>query len=89
MGLKKGCKPNNTVGRPPAGKAFVEQLREAITVVAKAKGKTLMQHAVEQAYTDNVVLVALMKKLIPDLNETDLNLKTFEHFKSVKEKYGI
>jgi hypothetical protein len=81
MGLSKGCKPNNTHGRPPAGKAFVEQLRDAITKVAKKKGRTLMEHAVERAYVDDMVLVALMKKLLPDLSETENTGKLrFDHF---------
>lgn len=59
-------KTNNPHGRPPAGEAFVEQLRAALDVVAKRKGKTLIQHAVEQSYVDNVVMIALLKKLLPD-----------------------
>lgn len=64
-GRKKG-ETGNPHGRPPAGQAFVEQLRVAIVEVGAERGKTLMRHAVEQAYVDNVVLVALVKKLIPD-----------------------
>lgn len=65
MSLPKG-RTNNPNGRPKGGNAFVEQLREALDKVAKAKGKTLIQHAVEQSYVDNVVMIALLKKLLPD-----------------------
>lgn len=92
MKNKGGCKPghtNNPNGRPPAGESFVEQLREAVKVVGKEKKKTLMRHAVERAYEEDSVLIAMMRKLIPDLNETDVNLKTYEHFKNQLEKYGF
>jgi CRISPR/Cas system CSM-associated protein Csm2 small subunit len=81
-------KTNNPKGRPPAGEAFIEQLRVAISEVAIEKKKTLMRHAVERAYTEDSVLIAMLKKLIPDLTETDLNIKTFEHFMKEKNKYG-
>lgn len=72
MKNKGGCKPghtNNPNGRPPAGNAFVEQLRDALTKVGKRKGKTLIEHAVERAYLEDTVLVALLRKLLPDTIE--------------------
>ena len=78
-------------GRPKDRKllSFVQQLRNAVETVGRRKRKQLMQHAVEQAYVDNTVLIALLKKLIPDLHETDINLTTFEHFRKQKEEYGF
>ena len=69
MANKGGCRPghtNNPNGRPPAGEAFVEQLRAAIKKVGKDKGKSLIRHAVERAYEEDTVLIALLKKLLPD-----------------------
>jgi hypothetical protein len=80
-------KTNNPHGRPPAGEAFVEQLRAAVSDVAKEKGKTLMRHAVERAYIEDTVLIALLRKLLPDLNETDMNIKTFEHYAKEKGEF--
>ena len=65
MPLPKG-RTNNPNGRPRTGEAFVEQLRIALETVAKKKGKTLIQHAVERAYEDDMVLTALLKKILPD-----------------------
>ena len=48
-------------------------LEEAIKSVEKTKDKTLMEHFVEQAYTDNHVLVALMKKVVADLKGVELS----------------
>ncbi|MFA6358593.1 MAG: hypothetical protein WCY09_08060 [Candidatus Omnitrophota bacterium] len=90
MANKGGCKPghtNNPNGRPPAGEAFVEQLRNAIKTVEKDKGKSLMQHAIERAYVEDTVLIAILRKLIPEKTETDLNVKSFEHFKKEIDNY--
>ena len=64
----------NKVGRPKreSGKAFLTQLREALVVVEKERGKTLAQHAVEKAFTDNKVLVAILKKFAPDLAQVKM-----------------
>ena len=51
-----------------------DELEEAIRVVQGKKRKKLMIHIVEQAYKDNKVLVALLKKLLPDLKTGELNI---------------
>lgn len=62
-------KTNNPNGRPPAGNAFVEQLREALKKAEKERGISLLEHAVNIAYEskkDHTVLITLLKKLLPD-----------------------
>lgn len=74
MAFKKGTKWNgNSDGRPKAGNAFVEQLRDALKAVEKNKKKSLMQYAIERAYTEDTVLIAILRKVLPDLNETDVS----------------
>ena len=51
-----------------------DELEDAIRVVQGKKRKKLMIHIVEQAYKDNRVLVALLKKLLPDLKTGELNI---------------
>lgn len=70
--FKKG-NSGNPAGRPKAPE--IEQLRLAIEQVQKKKGKDLLTHFVEMAYEDTKVLVALGKKIVPDLSASDLNLK--------------
>jgi len=81
---KGGCRPghtNNPNGRPRAGSAFLDQLKEALKKVEKEKGKTLMRHMVERAFLEDTVMVALAKKLLPDLKEVDNKaMVRFDHF---------
>jgi len=69
FGANNNANPN---GRPK--KPEIEALRKAIKAAEKGKDKTLLQHFVETAYEDKTVLVALMRKLLPDLRSADVNL---------------
>ncbi len=65
----------NPKGRPP--RPEIQQLREAIERVQKKKKVDLLEHMVERAYEDNKVLIALAKKIVPDLSTVsgDLNIR--------------
>lgn len=64
-GWKKG-QSGNPSGRPKKGEAFAEELLQMVKVVERRKRKKLMEHFVERAYADDKVLVALMRKFLPD-----------------------
>lgn len=78
----------NPNGRPP--KPEIEQLRKAIAAVEKKEGKKLLEHFVCQAFKNDNVLVALMKKVLPDKKQVDadivgdLNITINEKFKGPK-----
>ena len=59
-------KTNNPHGRPPAGHAFIDELTKALKKVEQKKGQSLIEYAVERAYKNDVVLCALLKKILPD-----------------------
>ena len=63
-------------GNPAGRKAnpIYEELRAAIKEVEKKQGKRLLVHMVETAYKDNFVMVALGKKLLPDLKALDSSI---------------
>lgn len=61
----------NAKGRPPGPKSELTKLREAVSRVQLQKGMKLYDHFVEQAWEDNSVLNALLKKLVPDLKQID------------------
>lgn len=80
---KKGQYPKGVSGNPSGKRihSWRNELEDAIRIVEKKKRKKFMVYAVEKAYTDNHVLVAVLKKLLPDLKTEEIdagaNLKTF------------
>lgn len=54
----------NKNGRPRQPE--VEELRVAIGEVEKEKKLKLLKHAIERAYVSDPVLIALLKKILPD-----------------------
>ena|SRR3990167_6740591 len=76
MPFIKGYDPNrNNKGRPPKPEA--EMLREALEYWHKKKGKHLIEHAIELAYSDNDVLIAILKKILPDKTTSDTTIRAF------------
>jgi hypothetical protein len=67
----------NPGGRKSAEKA---ELLAALKKAAVDKDKSFLEHFVERAYVSDVVAVALAKKILPDMTESDFGddtLKTF------------
>ena len=59
-------------GRPPGGpnkihKNDLYKLLGALEVEAQKRGLTVWEHTASIMYQDNTVLIAIMKKLLPDL----------------------
>ena len=84
-GFQKG-EVNNPHGRPRKPEA--EILRNALYKAKLENGGTdLIEHAVNLAYKDSQVLIAIMKKILPDKLETELNdKKTLEELAKLKEE---
>lgn len=74
MAFVKGVAANPN-GRPKGSPNKRPELLNAIKYVQGKKGKKLLVHAIEQAYEDNTVLVAVLRKLIPDLKAVELTGK--------------
>jgi hypothetical protein len=69
---KKLWKPGqsgNPAGRPPNPEA--QQLRDAIATVEKRKKKKWLITLVERSYDNDALAIAILKKLIPDLQHND------------------
>jgi len=61
---KKG-QSGNPKGRPP--KPEIDLLRQAIKTVETRRKKKFFILAVERAYENDTVLIAILKKMVPDL----------------------
>jgi len=59
-------KSGNPAGRPKGSYAIHTQLEKAIEGVGKDKKIDIYKHFVERAYDNDTVLVALLRKLVPD-----------------------
>lgn len=63
----------NPSGRPKSN--WRKQLDGAIESVEKKQNKSLLIHAVEQAFIDNGMLGNLMRKLLPDLKSIEARIE--------------
>ncbi len=65
MPFIKGEKWNgNRFGRPP--RPEIEILRKGLEKDEKENGSHLIEHAIKLARKDNTVLIAILKKILPD-----------------------
>ena len=62
----------NPHGRPR--NAVMDELKKAIKQVEKEQNCRLLVHMVRKAYTSDLVMVALMKKILPDLQQIDTEI---------------
>ena len=69
---KKG-ESGNPTGKNAGRKPFLHLLKE-IDRQAKSKKGHLIKHAINRAYKDDRVLIAILKKIIPDKIQGDLDL---------------
>ena len=68
--IVKGMKSLNPSGRPKGSRNRISMslLEEAVALEQAKHKKTIYQHFVYRAYKNDKVLVALMKKLVPDMS---------------------
>ena len=72
MPFCKGDPNINRNGRPhkTEAKMPIDQLREALDGEGEKQGKTFWAHIAEKVYTDRQVLIAVIKKFVPDITIT-------------------
>ena len=60
----------NPNGRPK-GTCELDIFKQAVKEVEKSKKLNLYRHAVRRAFISDVMLVAVLRKLVPDISEID------------------
>lgn len=68
MPFEKGNKHGK--GRPRAPE--VDLVRQAIAETEKEKKKSLWKHLIERCFVEDAVLIAVSKKFLPDLTQTEI-----------------
>lgn len=66
----------NPKGRPRGATGYAADLTRVIRTVEKADGKSLLEHFVKQAFKSDRVLIAVVKKLLPDLKAVESSVKS-------------
>ena len=93
----KGCISPNASGRPLNGTTQLSHLLAAVRRVESRENKNLLEHFVSRAFVTDKVLIAVMKKLIPDLqsiavspnfNEEMTDAVAQDIQKKLAERYG-
>ena len=76
MPFKKG-QSGNPKGRPKLKESEKEALDIAIKTVQKQRKRNLLNHFVRRAFENDKVLIALIKKRIPDMQhvQADVDIK--------------
>lgn len=73
--FKKG-QSGNPKGKVKGSVDFISQLKAVIKEVEKEKGISLIKFAVQKAYTNPQVLIAILKKIIPDISKSDVQVES-------------
>jgi len=84
--FKKGVSANPK-GRPKGSVDFFTQVRDTMKKVEKEKGISLIEYAVRKAYTNPQVLIAILKKVIPDMSQSEIKVKSpYEEYENMSDE---
>jgi len=61
----------NPAGRPPGTKNYLTRLEEALERYRKDHDKDLFDRFIERAFRSDKVLIAALKKFVPDMEKTE------------------
>ena len=87
MSSWKPGQSGNPLGRPK--NSAKDELERSIRRVQERKNKKLLDHFVERAYEDNTVLIAVIKKLVPDIKLVESEFKTDNTIRLIVERMDM
>ena len=84
------------IGRMPRHNSFIKQLEAAALICEEKYGMSLAMRAMQMAFTDKTVMIAVLKKFAPDLAQVKVGqdgqvsvtfeLKDFRKVENTEEK---
>lgn len=66
----------------------IQKFREALARVEGEKGVELLEHAIRTAFEDKNVLIAVIRKILPDLSQVEMESFTLADMMDVLRKNG-
>ena len=79
---------NNPNGRPNLREASSQKLRDAIKSGTKRHKHSIYRHLVDRAYKDDTVLIAIARKILPDLKAVDISADGANPFRLIIDLSG-
>lgn len=76
--IQKGSKGIEGVGHPKLGDSKLDHLLKAVRKVESEENENLLEHFIRQGFHDNHVLIAVLKKLHPDLKAIEATITAAE-----------
>ena len=67
-----GMESPNPAGKPKGAISYSKKLDEALNQIETLKGKNLFKRFIERAFITDKVLIAAMKKFVPDKQHTEV-----------------
>ena len=83
MAFKKGDKNINRKGRPK--NAEPDLLRKALAKEGKKRNQDFWDKVAEFAYTDKNVMVAIIKKFVPDMSSSEIKVDALVSYTKMGE----
>jgi len=77
----------NPGGRPLDMRNAQSKLHKALKAVEKRKGKSFLEHYINEAFNDKTMAIALLKKIVPDLKSVEVDQESKEVWQVILQNF--
>jgi len=77
----------NPGGRPLDMRNAQSKLHKALKAVEKRKGKSFLEHYINEAFNDKTMAIALLKKIVPDLKSVEVDQESKEVWSVILQSF--